>query len=55
MAEQFDADQVAADARSVAERVSEGRFYVACIGQFTRPIAVARDFERMVAVLAGQG
>src|SRR6202167_5139051 len=36
LAEQFDAEQVAADARSVAERVSEGRFYVACIGQFKR-------------------
>ena len=36
LAEEFDAKQVAADARSVAERVSEGRFYVACIGQFKR-------------------
>jgi predicted GTPase len=36
LAEEFDADQVAGDARSVAERVSEGRFYVACIGQFKR-------------------
>ncbi len=36
LAEQFEAEQVAADARSVAERVSEGRFYVACIGQFKR-------------------
>jgi hypothetical protein len=36
LAEEFDAEQVAADARSVAERVSEGRFYVACIGQFKR-------------------
>jgi GTP-binding protein EngB required for normal cell division len=36
LAEKFDAEQVAADARSVAERVSEGRFYVACIGQFKR-------------------
>ncbi len=36
LADEFDADQVAADARSVAERVSEGRFYVACIGQFKR-------------------
>jgi GTP-binding protein EngB required for normal cell division len=36
LAEGFDAAQVAADARSVAERVSEGRFYVACIGQFKR-------------------
>ena len=36
LADQFDAEEVAADARSVAERVSEGRFYVACIGQFKR-------------------
>ena len=36
LAEEFEAEQVAADARSVAERVSEGRFYVACIGQFKR-------------------
>jgi GTP-binding protein EngB required for normal cell division len=36
LADEFDAEQVAADARSVAERVSEGRFYVACIGQFKR-------------------
>ena len=36
LAEEFDAEQVAADSRSVAERVSEGRFYVACIGQFKR-------------------
>ena len=36
LADQFDAEQVATDARSVAERVSEGRFYVACIGQFKR-------------------
>src|ERR1700691_1244560 len=36
LAEQLDANEVASDARSVAERVSEGRFYVACIGQFKR-------------------
>ena len=36
LAAEFEAEQVAADARSVAERVSEGRFYVACIGQFKR-------------------
>jgi|SRR5208282_1252793 len=36
LAEEFAAEQVAADARSVAERISEGRFYVACIGQFKR-------------------
>jgi hypothetical protein len=36
LAEEFDAERVASEARSVAERVSEGRFYVACIGQFKR-------------------
>jgi hypothetical protein len=36
LAEEFDAEQVATDARSAAERVSEGRSYVACIGQFKR-------------------
>jgi GTPase Era involved in 16S rRNA processing len=36
LARHFDAEQVARDARSLAERVSEGRFYVACIGQFKR-------------------
>jgi hypothetical protein len=36
MADEFDARQVASDARSVAERVIEGRFYVACLGQFKR-------------------
>jgi GTP-binding protein EngB required for normal cell division len=36
LAAEFEAEQVAADARSLAERVSEGRFYVACIGQFKR-------------------
>jgi hypothetical protein len=36
LSEEFAAEQIAADARSVAERVSEGRFYVACIGQFKR-------------------
>jgi GTP-binding protein EngB required for normal cell division len=36
LAEEFEAEQIAADARSIAERVSEGRFYVACIGQFKR-------------------
>lgn len=36
LAEQLHAKQVASDARSVTERVSEGRFYVACIGQFKR-------------------
>jgi predicted GTPase len=36
LASEFGAESVAADARSVAERVSEGRFYVACLGQFKR-------------------
>lgn len=36
VADEFDARQVASDARSVAERVIEGRFYVACLGQFKR-------------------
>src|ERR1700683_4959701 len=36
LAKEFGSEQVAADARSVAERVSEGRFYVACMGQFKR-------------------
>jgi GTP-binding protein EngB required for normal cell division len=36
LAKEFGAEQIATDARSVAERVSEGRFYVACIGQFKR-------------------
>jgi hypothetical protein len=36
LADEFGATNVATDARSVAERVSEGRFYVACIGQFKR-------------------
>lgn len=35
-AEEFGAEQVSTDARSLAERISEGRFYVACIGQFKR-------------------
>lgn len=36
LAEEFEAEQVANDARPVVERVSDGRFYVACIGQFKR-------------------
>ncbi len=36
MAGEFGTRQVASDARSVAERVTEGRFYVACLGQFKR-------------------
>jgi GTP-binding protein EngB required for normal cell division len=33
---EFGADNIAMDARSLAERISEGRFYVACLGQFKR-------------------
>ena len=36
LAEQFNDDQIAEDARSAAERIAEGRFYVACVGQFKR-------------------
>lgn len=35
-AAQFGAEHIASAARSTAERVSEGRFYVACVGQFKR-------------------
>jgi ribosome biogenesis GTPase A len=36
LATEFGAERIASTSRSVAERVSEGRFYVACIGQFKR-------------------
>jgi len=36
LATEFGADHIASTARSIAERISEGRFYVACIGQFKR-------------------
>ena len=36
LATEFGAHKLAALARSVAERVSEGRFYAACLGQFKR-------------------
>jgi GTP-binding protein EngB required for normal cell division len=36
LAEELDAEPVAGEARDLAERVSEGRFYVACVGQFKR-------------------
>ena len=36
IAAEFGAEQVAATARSIAERVAGGRFYVACVGQFKR-------------------
>jgi hypothetical protein len=36
VAEELGADRVAAEARDLAARLSEGRFYLACIGQFKR-------------------
>jgi len=36
LAAEFGAENIAVTARSIAERVSEGRFYVACVGQFKR-------------------
>jgi len=36
LAEQFDSQQISDDARSAGERVAEGRFYVACVGQVKR-------------------
>jgi ribosome biogenesis GTPase A len=36
LATEFGIEHVASMARSIAERVSEGRFYVACVGQFKR-------------------
>jgi hypothetical protein len=36
LAGQFNCDQITDDARSAAERIAEGRFYVACVGQFKR-------------------
>lgn len=36
LAEKLNIQQVARDARSGAERIAEGRFYVACVGQFKR-------------------
>ena len=36
LAEQFNSDPITDDARSAAERIAEGRFYVACVGQFKR-------------------
>ena len=34
LAQELGAEPVAEEARELAARVSEGRFYVACIGQF---------------------
>lgn len=36
LAEELSSEPVAEEARELAERVSEGRFYVACVGQFKR-------------------
>ncbi|HTV54913.1 MAG TPA: dynamin family protein [Terriglobia bacterium] len=36
LAQELGADPVAEEARELAARVSEGRFYVACVGQFKR-------------------
>lgn len=36
LATEFGAEQIASTACSIAERISEGRFYVACVGQFKR-------------------
>ena len=36
LAQELGAEPVAEEARELATRVSEGRFYVACIGQFKR-------------------
>ena len=36
LGEELGANRVAEDARDLAARVSEGRFYLACIGQFKR-------------------
>ncbi len=36
LAEEFSDDQIRDDAQSAAERIAEGRFYVACVGQFKR-------------------
>ena len=36
IAEQLQEDAIAADARELAVRIAEGRFFVACVGQFKR-------------------
>jgi len=36
LASEFGAEEIGEEARALAERVSEGRFYVACVGQFKR-------------------
>jgi len=36
LAQELESGSVAEEARELAARVSEGRFYVACVGQFKR-------------------
>ena len=36
LAQELEAEPVAEEARELAARVAEGRFYVACVGQFKR-------------------
>lgn len=36
LAAQIDSEQIASEAEDLAERVAEGRFFVACVGQFKR-------------------
>jgi ribosome biogenesis GTPase A len=36
LAEELGSSRIAGEARDLASRISEGRFYVACIGQFKR-------------------
>src|SRR5579863_3008261 len=36
LAENFGAESIAKEARELSARISEGRFYVACVGQFKR-------------------
>jgi len=36
IAQQLREEEIASDARALAERVAEGRFYIACVGQFKR-------------------
>ncbi len=36
IAREFSAERLETEAYSFAERVAEGRFYVACVGQFKR-------------------
>ena len=51
LAESFAAEPLAADARSLAERIAEGRFYVACVGQFKRGKSTLLDALIEEAVL----